>query len=154
MKNKTAPFDIELAKLGHPVITADGKRVKELLFFNKIEGSNYRIAAYFEGGYFCCYYLNGCNEGFPGEQEPLLLDLSINWEKPLQEGDEVEVFFGRKWHDSIFIKTMKDGKILVVSENIYTTFESKDVRKKQNVDLSGKKVSVIIDGKTYNATID
>lgn len=115
---KTAPFDLEKAIKGHPLVTRNGYKVSSFFYFKELSGFNDYpcravcvahdiILSCSEAG--CCY---------SAEHFDLLLDLSIPWEKPLKIGDEIEVnnMFGR-WIPAIFIKHGADGGVIAVDDD-------------------------------------
>lgn len=120
---KTAPFDLEKAIKGHPLVTRNGKKISSFVYFKELSGlKDYpciatipdgRILACTETGafYHHCYGHNSLD---------LLLDLSVPWEEPLRMGDEIEVIgVGGKWIPAIFIDYGKIGGVRAVAGEQY-----------------------------------
>ena len=88
MKNKTAAFDLELAKLGHPLITSGGIKVKDFYVFDDFDIFTCIVIA---GNSTYGYRRDGSYLHDKPHENDLLLDLSISWERPFIKGDLVEV---------------------------------------------------------------
>ena len=117
---KTAPFDLEKAIKGHPLVTRNGKKISSFVHFKELSGLNPHpcravcgdiIIASTEGGrYYTNTYANSLD---------LLLDLSVPWEEPLKMGDEIEVHqYNKGWIPAVFIKHGIGGGVMAVSESI------------------------------------
>jgi hypothetical protein len=113
---ETAPFDLELAKQGHPLVTRNGTKIDQFI--------------YLTGKYvtepILCIIDNGAirfyNDGNYLETETnyrdLLLDKSQPWRPEPQEGDIVLVrnYDTNQWTERIFLYKLKNGKVLTVAE--------------------------------------
>lgn len=110
---KTAPFDLELAIQGHPLVTRDGRKVTN---FNHLSTSAlpYPNRAFVEGKERT--YANNGQWSTNGDTSlNLLLDLSTPWEKPLAMGDEIEVLYRETWCPAIFIKYGRNNGVVALS---------------------------------------
>jgi hypothetical protein len=119
--NKIAEFDLELAKQGHPLCTRNGKKVIEFVYFSKnyrkdlfplvciIKENPKRIRSFQKSG----KHLGNCQSEFD-----LFLDKSIPWEKPLKEGEIIEVFTSSGWQRKVLVHLDKSGWIIAASRNI------------------------------------
>ena len=90
---KTAPFDLEKAIKGHPLVTRNGHKVSSFVYFKELSGFNdypcravcgNSIIAHTETGrYYSAYGDNSLD---------LLLDLSVPWEEPLKMGESEDEY--------------------------------------------------------------
>jgi len=112
---KTAPFDLELAKLGHPLITRNGLRVLDFYHLSTIDCDKYSVACSIESfkdirsyNHEGSYYM-----GRPDGND-LLLDLETPWEKPFELFESVLVKASPKadWRSMSFVCMLKDKFIV------------------------------------------
>jgi hypothetical protein len=118
---KTAPFDLEKAIKGHPLVTRNGEKISSVVYFKELSGVNTypcravcgnSIIAHTETGrYYSAYGDNSLD---------LLLDLSVPWEEPLLAGDEIEALnIVGKWIPAVFINHGEGGGVVAVAGERY-----------------------------------
>ena len=119
---KTAPFDLEKAIKGHPLVTRNGKKVSSFVYFKELSGLNdYPCTATIpDGSILACTETGAFYHPSDSHNSlDLLLDLSVPWEKPLAMGDEIEVHqYNKGWIPAVFIKHGIGGGVMAVSESI------------------------------------
>ena len=120
---KTAPFDLEKAIKGHPLVTRNGYKVSSFVYFKELSGFyDYPcIAIIPHGSILACTETGAFYHPSDSHNSlDLLLDLSVPWEEPLQMGDEIEVLnVVGKWIPAIFIDYGKSGGVRAVAGEQY-----------------------------------
>jgi len=117
---KTAPFDLEKAIKGHPLVTRNGKKVSSFVYFKELSGLNdYPCTATIpDGSILACTETGAFYHPSDSHNSlDLLLDLSVPWEKPLAMGDEIEVLYGCVWITAIFIKHGGGGGVIAIADS-------------------------------------
>ena len=110
MKN-TKPFDLELAKAGHPLILSTGEMVSYVGISPFTPGKCIIVADRQK-----LVFVN------PNVKDPqvtfhLLLDISIPWQAPLKQGDTIEVKINDEWKEALLVSHLPGGSILVLDTN-------------------------------------
>jgi hypothetical protein len=119
------PFNLELANLGHPLITRDGRKIVQFVHYKEPykQTADAVLSAVLDTGGRKSYLINGrFYEQMPSDAD-LFLDDSIPWEKPLQEGDEIEVLIdeiSNTWGKRILLHIDKHGNALCI-QNLHET---------------------------------
>lgn len=141
---KTAPFDLELAKLGHPLVTSRGQKVLEFHNFDIYISWPVRAVIYSLHG---LYSFDNSGKSFMSRTGELLLDLETPWEKPLQQGEEI-LCYNPSTHLWVPLTFMCMEGTAVVAKGINSTFYmSFDVWKRPEPVLQTHKLDITLDVK-------
>lgn len=113
------PFNLNLAKQGHPLITRDGRKIVQFVHFTEPfdQKSNSVLYVLTEKGEKFCNCIDGEYYHNEVNNDDLFLDDSVPWNPLLKEGDLVEVrdFEEKKWQKRIFLYFNKYKKIMCVN---------------------------------------
>jgi len=143
---KTAPFDLELAKLGHPLITRGGDKIQEFDCFNAGIAGWLPIRALtntMQPKVFS-YNAEGCISSTHSSPADLLLDLETPWERPLQQGDKIMVFSEVSgWLPTLFV--CFEGAQVVVKGLITAFYGSYTQWKRPEPVVPTSKIDITLD---------
>jgi hypothetical protein len=116
MDTKMKKFSLELANLGHPLCTRHGKKITQFIHIKEpyLQSNSDVLRAILPDGSINGYFINGRFNTHSEHSLDLFLDDSVEWEAPLKEGDEVEVYLSGEWSKRIFLSQDKHGNGICV----------------------------------------